>query len=337
MRPPRVSVLLPARDAERTVRRAVESVLAGTLADLEVLAVDDGSRDGTREVLEALARADPRVRVLAGHGEGLVAALGTALAAARAPYLARMDADDEALPRRLEASVEALEADPSLAGVGTSVEVFRDDQPVSPSMSAYVRWLNGLTTPERLARERFVESPLCHPSVCLRRAPLLAVGAWEAGPFPEDYQLWLKLLDAGQRLRNLPEVLLRWRDSGARLTRTDPRYGWERFLFLKGHFLARLGALRARPCTMWGTGPTGLKLTRLLRERGVEVARFVDLHPRKVGTRIHGIPVLHPRELGGPGEGHLVAAVGAHGARDEIRAELGARGWAEGVDFTCAA
>ncbi|WP_224365930.1 glycosyltransferase family 2 protein [Hyalangium versicolor] len=333
---PVVTVLLPARNSESTVARAVESLLAGTLSEIRVLAVDDGSTDGTRGVLQELATRDSRVEVLDGGGRGLVAALQLALAQATSPYVARMDADDEALPRRLEASVAALEADYRLAGVGTSVELFRDDQPVSPSLQAYAAWLNGLTTAEELFRERFIESPLCHPSVCLRREALMASGGWEHGDFPEDYALWLKLLHAGHGLRNLPEVLLRWRDSSGRLTRTDPRYAVRRFTWVKARYLAIGPLAEGRPCTVWGAGPSGLTLTRFLREQGAAVERLVDVHPRKVGTRIEGIPVVSPEQLGPPSGELLLVCVGIRWAREEIRADLTARGWVEGVDFLCA-
>ncbi|WP_226994422.1 glycosyltransferase family 2 protein [Myxococcus hansupus] len=95
---PAVTVLLPARNAEATVARAVRSLLAGTLRDLRVLAVDDGSTDRTREVLDDLVAEDARVEVLDGGGRGLVAALNLALEQATSPYVARMDADDESLP-----------------------------------------------------------------------------------------------------------------------------------------------------------------------------------------------------------------------------------------------
>ena len=338
MAPPLVTVLLPVRDAERTVARAVESLLQGTLQDVQVTCVDDGSRDGSRAVLQALARADARVRVLDSGGQGIVAALNLALADARSPYVARMDADDEALPRRLEASVQALEADPRLAGVGTGVSLFREDRPVSPSLQAYATWLNGLTDPELLRRECFIESPLCHPSVCLRRGPVVAAGGYAQGDFPEDYALWLTLLDAGHALRTLPEVLLRWRDGDARLSRTDPRYHLRRFAWLKARHLARSPRGHGRRITVWGAGATGLLLTRLLQAEGVEVSRLVDLNPRKLGTRIHGAPVVHPEQLGGPEEGgHLLFSVGAPGARAECRAFLAERGWVEGVHFTCTA
>jgi GT2 family glycosyltransferase len=334
---PVVTVLLPARNAESTVARAVESLLAGTLGDIRVLAVDDGSTDGTREVLQGLADRDTRVEVLDGGGRGLVAALHLALSRATSPYVARMDADDESLPRRLEVSVEALEEDSHLAGVGTGVELFRDDQPVSPSLQAYTAWMNGLTTAETLFRARFIESPLCHPSVCLRREALVASGGWEDGDFPEDYALWLKLLHAGHGLRNLPEVLLRWRDSSGRLTRTDPRYALSRFVWLKARYLA-LGPLSSgRPVSLWGAGQSGLRLMRRLREHGIRVERFVEVHPRKVGTRIEGIPVVPGEELGPPGRGLLLVCVGVRWAREELRAGLTARGWVEGVDFLCVA
>ncbi|SEK32204.1 Glycosyltransferase involved in cell wall bisynthesis [Stigmatella aurantiaca] len=334
---PVVTVLLPARNAETTVARAVESLLEGTFPDIRVLAVDDGSTDGTQQVLQRLAAQDHRVELLDGGGRGLVAALQLALAHTHSPYVARMDADDEALPRRLEASVEALEADPRLAGVGTGVELFRDDQPVSPSLQSYAAWLNGLTTPEALHRERFLESPLCHPSVCLRRDALLATGAWEDGDFPEDYALWLKLIHAGYGLKNLPEILLRWRDSAQRLTRTDARYAKRRFLWLKAHYLARGPLTDGRPCSVWGAGPSGLTLSRFLLQEGIRIERYIEVHPRKVGTRINGIPVVSGAELGPPGRGLLLVCVGVRWAREELRADLTARGWVEGTDFLCAA
>jgi glycosyltransferase involved in cell wall biosynthesis len=332
---PRVSVLLPARDAEGTVDAAVESVLGQTAGDLELVALDDGSRDGTRGRLEAWARRDPRVRILDAGGRGLVAALGQGLAAAAAPLVARMDADDVSLPRRLERSLEVLEAHPGWAGVGTGVEVFRDDRPPSPNLVAYGRWLSSLTTPEALFRDRFVESPLCHPSVLLRRGPLEAVGGWRDGPFPEDWELWLRLLEAGHALACVPEVLHRWRDHDRRLTRVDGRYTFQRHLDLKASYLARRFAGTA--LVPWGATDIGRGLSRRLQAAGVRVAGFVELDPRKVGQRIHGAPVVRPEGLAGLGEVHVLCAVSAKGARDELRTWLGVLGRVEGRDFTVVA
>src|SRR5262245_3575909 len=114
-RAPLVSVLLPVRDAAVTLAAALESLRAQTLGDFEVVAVDDGSSDGSAEIADADTRADPRFRLVRQSRLGLVAALERGRALARAPLLARMDADDVALPHRLEVQVGALRSEPSLA------------------------------------------------------------------------------------------------------------------------------------------------------------------------------------------------------------------------------
>jgi GT2 family glycosyltransferase len=334
---PEVSVLLPVRNAAATLERAVESIRAQTFRDWELIAVEDASTDDTPMVLAALAAREPRMRIVRGEGRGLVAALRSGLAACQGPFVARMDSDDESLPHRLEASIAALRADPQLAAVGTQVEIFREDRPVSPNMQGYARWLNSLTTSDRLRRERFVESPLCHPSTTLRRSALEEVGGYEDGALPEDYQLWLKLIDAGWKLACVPELLFRWRDHGGRLTRADPRYAEERFIATKARYLARGPLARARVCAVWGAGRTGLALVRRLRQEGVAVVQLLEVNPSKIGTRIEGIPVAPWTSLGPPGETHLLVAVGAKGARQEIRAALASRGWIEERHFTCCA
>jgi hypothetical protein len=334
----KVSVLLPVRNAVATLPVAVRGVLPELGPGDELVAVDDGSSDGSGAWLRALAQSDARVQVVPGPGRGISAALNAGLARCRGAFIARMDADDESLPGRIRESVAALEARPALAAVGTQVEIFREDQPVSPNMRAYEAWMNGLTDPARLFHDRLVESPLCHPAATVRAGLLRALGGYADDGLPEDYGLWLELLSAGHALVNLPRVLLRWRDSGARLTRTDPRYGPAAHLALKARHLARVPAIRAQGrCALLGGGKTGLGLCRALRALGVETAFFVDVNPRKVGTRLEGAAVLPASALQGPGGVHLVAAAGSKGARAELRSLLAGRGYAEGEDFTCAA
>ncbi len=326
---PRVSVLLPVRDSERTVARAVKDILGQSLRALELIAVDDGSTDASAKILDALARSDSRLTVLHGERKGVVHAANLALRHARAPFIARMDADDESDPRRLELSLAALDADASLCGVGTQVEVFRDDCPVSPNLQRYAQWLNSLTTAQTLYADRLVESPLCNPSITLRREAFEWAEGWRDGDFPEDWELFLRLLQSGRKLRCLEQPLVRWRDHPARVTRNDLRYARDRHLGLKARFLK---PLLKPPVSIWGAGEIGLKLSRLLG--GVD--RFIEVNPRKIGMRIDGARVVGLHDVGPPC-GHLVAAVGAKGARQNIRKFLVATGWQEGRDFTCAA
>jgi hypothetical protein len=245
-----------------------------------------------------------------------------------------MDADDESLPSRFEQSVAALEREPTLAGVGTGVEVVRADRPPSPNLQAYARWLSSLTSPALVLRDRFIESPLCHPSVMLRTEVLRALGGWRDEPVPEDWELWLRIVEAGHGLSCLDATLHRWTDHDRRLTRTDARYALERHLDLKADYLSRV--LRGRALAVFGVTDTGRGLARRLQARGLEVRRYVELAPRKVGQRVDGVPVVH-LEQAPLDDAHGLLCVAAKGAREELRTWLGARGLVELRDFTACA
>lgn len=328
-----VSVLMPVRDAAATLDEAVGSILAQTFSDFELLAVDDGSTDGSLDRLRALAEADPRLRVIARPREGLVPALNAGLAAARGPLVARMDADDISLPSRLAAQVAFLDAHPDVDVAGCLVECFPRAR-LSEGMRRYEAWLNEVVTPGQVASELYVESPLVHPSVVFRRDVVVAAGGFRDGPFPEDFDLWLRLHAAGRRMAKVPEVLFRWRDGPGRLTRTDPRYSEAAFRALKADHLVS-GFLRdRREAQVCGAGPLARAFGRELTLRGVRVVRHLDVDPRKVGRTVGtGAVVVAWAEVGRFTDLPMVCAVGQRGARPRIRAELSAIGFREGVDF----
>ena len=345
MSAPLVSVLLPCRDAAGTVEESLRSLSNQSLSDFEIVAVDDGSRDGTPELLEAWAERDDRLRVLRTARRGLVPALNDAARAARGRLLARMDADDVAHPARLELQVAFMEeAGPELAACGTGVR-YTPREDIGPGLIRYEEWLNGIRTPEEVRRALFVECPLAHPTLMIRARALEELGGYRDEGWPEDYDLVLRLHAAGGRAANLDRTLLRWRRGEDRLSRTSPRYGRDAFRRCRVHFLVQ-GALPAgRPLVVWGAGSVGKRFGRELRSRGGEVRAWVDVDPRKIGQRIHGLPVLSPRELaeevaGFDGAGpspYVLAAVGAPGARDEIREELAGMGLRELRDFRAVA
>ncbi len=334
---PRVSVLLPARDAAATVRAAAVSILRQTERVLSLVCVDDGSADATPEALAGLAGRDRRVRVLRGPGEGIARALERGRAACDAEVIARMDADDVAHPRRLERQLAALAAEPSLAAVGGRVRLF-PRRTVREGMARYAAWLNGLTTPALVERDLLVEAPLVHPAAAIRAEALARVGGWRDGPFPEDYDLWLRLSAAGGRLSNVPALVLDWREGPARATRTDPRYALPRHVALKcGHLAAHILGRRGREVVLWGAGPTGKAFADALAAERIGVAAFLEVDPHKIGRTVRGAPVLAFREASRFRGTPILVAVGAPGARALIRAELGAMGLAELRDYRCVA
>jgi len=211
-RPPQVSVILPVRDGQRWLREAIDSVLTQTLSDLELVVIDDGSTDATPALIDEVRARDPRVIALRQEREGLVAALNRGLAQARAPLIARLDADDIALPDRLAQQCDYLHAHPDVVLLGGWAEIIDEN---GASRGKQMR-PNPSGLRETLARK----SPFIHPTVMVRADAARRVGgyraAFEAG---EDYDFWLRLADAGE-IAILPGVLIRYREHGGSVTRT---------------------------------------------------------------------------------------------------------------------
>ncbi|MBI5503316.1 MAG: glycosyltransferase [Deltaproteobacteria bacterium] len=343
----RVSVLLPVRDAEPWLAEAVDSVLVQSEPSFELIAVDDGSTDASAAMLADYARRDRRVQVLStrGGGRGIVEALNLALEVARAPYVARMDADDRMHPCRLAMQVAALDDDSELFGVSCRARAFPDEE-LRDGMRAYLEWQNGLVAPEELARDRFIESPLLHPSVMMRTEPLRhSLGGWRDAGWPEDWDLFLRAFESGLRLQRLPELLFEWRLHAAQATRTDDRYSEAALLAARAHFLAR--ALRSdvgdgRALWILGAGPVGKTLVKALANEGLGIAGLADVDSRKIGGVVRdgarSWPVIeHSLLRGKEPRPFAVSAVAGAAARARVRAELARWRWREGADFVVAA
>jgi hypothetical protein len=250
-----------------------------------------------------------------------------------------MDADDVCRPERLARQREHLDTHPDVGLVATRVR-FAGDERHGAGYARHVAWTNALCTHEAIALARFVESPLAHPSVMFRRELAARWGGYREGDFPEDYELWLRWLEAGVRMEKLPDVLLDWRDSPGRLSRRDPRYAPEAFHRVKAAYLARwLARHNAHHprIALWGAGRVTRRRARLLEAEGVAIATYVDIDPRKVGRTIEGRPVIGPGALPAPGRCFVVAAVGSAGAREQIERALIAAGYRAGRDYVLAA
>lgn len=334
MRLPRLSVLLPCRDAARHLDECIASFEGQTLTDYEVLAVDDGSSDATPGILDRWAERDPRVRVLTGTGSGIVDALSLAAGRARAEWLARMDADDVMHPERLELQCRFLATRPDVAACGTGVRYFPRDR-VGSGYERYERWLNSLHEVGEVERDLFVECPLAHPTMMVRAAAYRQAGGYRDHGWPEDYDLVFRLHRSGFGLANLPAVLLSWRIASDRLSMRGGSYSPEAFRRCKVHHLLRGYLPPGRALVIWGAGRVGKPLARELLRHQLQPAAFVDLDPRKIGQEVHGAVVRFPsflRELA-DGRPFVLIAVGSPGAREDIRDSLDEMGYEESRDY----
>jgi glycosyltransferase involved in cell wall biosynthesis len=334
---PEVSVLVPVRDGLPHLRWTWNTLRRSRGCRLEFVFVDDGSRDCSSAFLDACAEADPRVRVFHTAPLGLVAALNLGLSACRAPWVARLDADDLVSPTRFAVQL-ARARDEGLEVVGTGIRCF-PRKAVAGGLRRYEAWQNGLRSPSQMALERFVESPLVHPSVLFARDLVVGLGGYRAPGWPEDYDLWLRLLAAGARFGKCPEVMTYWRERPDRVTRTSPTCSAAAVTRCKAHHLVA-GPLRGRArIYVAGAGDDAKRLTRALAGEGRGVEAYLDLNPRRIGQRIEGVPVCRLEDVRGTlgPDSVILAAIGGAGRRAGVRDYFEGFGLREGVDWICVA
>lgn len=323
-----ITVLMPCRDAEESVGLAARSILRQQgVSDLRLLAVDDGSRDKTLQVLESLASTDPRLTVIAQERLGLVAALNRGLELARTPLIARQDADDVSHPRRLKHQLELLLKAPETDVVGCQIRGFPRNL-VRGGMQRYEQWQNGLCRHEEMERELYVESPLAHASALIKTQPLKAVGGFRQLDGPEDWDLWARMFAQGCRFNKVPRALYFWREHENRATRTDPRLSEDSFRALKcTHLLA--GPLRGvEQVELWSHGRQGEAWAGLLSQPGTFRFSYRPLNPKPVMSGHARLPPFPP---GNPGM--LLVAYGTGAARKWFRNKLIDLGSQSGKDY----
>lgn len=337
---PKISILLPVYNAATYLRQCLSSLARQTFSAFEIVAVDDGSTDASRSILEQAATLDSRLQIECCPHRGLIETLNHGLARCGGQYVARMDADDIAHPQRLAQQIDAIEA-PGGADVVSCLVAHFPRQSLGEGYRIYEEWLNSLVHHDEIFRQRFIESPLPHPSVMVRREDLAGVGGYREMGWPEDYDLWLRLAAAGKTFGKVPKTLYLWREHENRLTRTDSRYAVERFLTCKAHHLVQGPLAGSVPVIIWGAGQTGRRLSKHLKRFGAALRCFIDIDPRKVGKTLRGLPI-HPPEslvqlLSADDNTVVLAAVSSRGARALIRDRLTSLGLQEGVEFWCVA
>ena len=328
----KVSVVMPVYNAESTVSHALESLRAQSFRAMEIIVVNDGSTDSTLEIL----RSQPGIKLLDHLHRGIAPALNDGLAAASGDYIARMDADDLCHPERIEKQASFLDAFPEIGIVGCRVG-FGGDREKQAGYSAHVDWINSLIEPEEIALNRFIESPFAHPSILFRRGLSEQFGAYRDGPFPEDYELWLRWMANGVKAGKVDEELVVWNDPPNRLSRTDPRYSIDAFYETKAQYLCQW-LEKYNPhhpdIIVWGAGRVTRKRAAILEQYGIRITQYVDIKSRRLNC---GTPVIMPDALPDPDTCFVLPMVGKRGAREQIRAVLKARGFTEGANCIFAA
>lgn len=233
-----VAVVMPVRNGARFMIPAIDSVLSQSHGDFVFIIVDDGSTDGTWSILEEYAGRDSRIRLLRQDAKGVAAAMNRGIESTDAELIARMDADDIALPQRLERQIAYLDRNPGIAVVGSFVRIV-------DATGRFKKKKRFPTAPDDVRQELLHKNPICHPSVLMRRQAVASVGGYdERFPLAEDQDLWLRLSSQFD-LANIPEELLEYRDHAGQTT--DRRKRRDTYVFSCMVVLKHIFALHDLP------------------------------------------------------------------------------------------
>ncbi len=219
--PVQLTVLMGVFNGLPQLGEAIESILGQTFADFEFLIIDDGSSDASAELIADYAARDRRIRFLRNvQNVGLGGVLSRGVQEARGSLVARMDADDVAMPGRLQRQLDFLRDNPGVHVVGSyALDMGKDGTPV--------RERRVPTTHEKIA-ELVWTSPFIHPTVMFRRDAILRVGSYSPHiRRRQDYDLWFRCVAGGLRLANIPEPLIYYHFSEDTLRRNHVRSIWE--------------------------------------------------------------------------------------------------------------
>jgi GT2 family glycosyltransferase len=303
MSSPRISVAMSVYNTAPYLALAIESILGQSEPDFEFLIVNDGSTDGSGAIIDSFAAADARIRPIHQENRGLVASLNRLVEEARAPIVARMDADDIALPERFARQLAFLEANPDHGVVGAWAACI--DEKGAPRPEA----CPDHPTSHEAFLEKLETGPLlCHPAVMMRREVVRAAGGYHrAYRHCEDYDLWLRLSER-TKICSLPERLILYRHSDTQVSsrhvvaqQTGAAIAWE------AHRERLAG--RPDPTEHLEILPPIEELDRLFGREGVS---------RAVRSKVAPGIVYSPIALRGEGFDMLIDHVNEGGAKDGL-------------------
>jgi glycosyltransferase involved in cell wall biosynthesis len=332
---PKVSVILPYYNAEKTLKQSVESILNQTFNDIECILINNNSTDNSNAVADALAKQDDRVVLTNEEQQGVSYASNKGSHVAKSLYIARMDADDIALPNRLALQYHFLECHPDYGAVG-GLARFGGDEQKSAGLKRFVDWNNAIITYEDIVLNQFSESPIINPTAMWRKETELYAGSFIHGDFPEDYELWLRWLSKGVKIAKVPEVVLQWNDLPSRLTRTDNRYSFDAFYKTKTPYLHQW-LKKHNPhfpnIYIWGASRRVRKRAQFTGLYVLNILGYIDINTRRQIDEL----IIDYKNLPLASEAFIVVYMPHHDIKKEIADHLHKRGYKEGVNYIFAA
>jgi len=320
---PKVSVILPFFNAELTLNRAIKSIALQNFENFECILINNNSTDRSVEIAQNYTEKDKRFILIPEKKQGVMFASNAGSKQARGKYIARMDADDCAYSNRLKLQANFLDANPDYGAVGGIVKYISHSENTE-GFARYVRWVNSVKTYYEILNSQFIESPIVNPSTMWRKEIAKKHGMYEHGDFPEDYEMWLRWLSKGVRIKKL--------DSDTRLTRTQSIYSDSAFYRIKTKYLAKW-LEKNNPfhphIAVWGASRISRRRARLLKQYGIEIEFYIDIRRNRQLDQ----EIVYYNEIPPPDKIFILCYIKQMDAREEIQDFLHSRGFKEGTNY----
>lgn len=326
MKEPVVSVLMPVYNGQSFIANAIKSILSQTFNAFEFIIVDDGSSDGTSQIIASFQ--DERIRLISQKHHGIAKSLNNGLSVCKGKYIARMDSDDVSHSERLQRQVEYLSVNENIGAISCKVK-YDSFEDLPKGYKEYVNWTNQLIGVEDIAKNRFVESPLAHPSIMFRRSLIDKYGPYTTEDIPEDYELWLRWLHNNVSIGKLNLELLIWNDRSSRLSRIDPQYSEEAFYRLKASYFSKWYKIHGdgKAIFIWGKGKVMKRRLNFLIKKELPIEGFIDIviNPKS--------EFIYYKDIESYAGGIVLGFVSDKKGKAEISAFLDQNSYKEGIDF----
>ena len=329
---PLVSIIMAVKDTEPYLQECLDSILNQTYSNWELIAVNDHSSDNSKNILDAYALKDKRVRVYGSQGNKLIAALQTGYQHVNGQLINRMDSDDKMPDYKLQVMVENWQQYGKGHVIAGGTQHFVDKGEVGGGFLRYDAWLNEVAKTNTHYEQVYTECTI--PSHCwlIHKEDFDSVGAFNSSVYPEDYDLTFRFYRQKLKIIGLDKVLHHWRDRTDRISRTWEVYQDNRYFELKLKYFYELDRDPQRPLVLWGAGKNGKDLAKLVLHHE-STFHWVCDNDQKVGKDIYSIRMKHFEEVEHLKSPQLLIAVSSPDGKQGIKERLGKWGKKPVRDF----
>jgi glycosyltransferase involved in cell wall biosynthesis len=316
-----VSIIMAVQNEELYLEKCLDSILAQTWTNWELIAVNDHSTDKTMEILDNYAKKDKRIQAYQGGRHKLIPILQEAYQRCQGMLINRMDADDYMPVYKLKVLVNEWMKHGKGTVIAGGTQHFVEEGEVGEGFKRYDAWLNDVAKRNAHYEEIYQECVI--PSHCwiIHKEDFDAVGAFDPEVYPEDYDLCFRFYRKGLKIVGIDRILHHWRDHSVRISRTWDCYEDNRYFDLKLKYFYEIDRDPGRPLVLWGAGRNGKDLARLILKREEDITWVCD-NEKKIGKDIYGIRMMDYNAVAEQIDPQILIAVNAPEERLKIRSVL---------------